>query len=92
MQQPDGSWPYTEPGATALAGLTLLECDVPATHRSIQKAAARIREAATRTTYTYSIALSILAVLPDAASFDVKILATHINHDVLSFGEQGDLV
>jgi chemotaxis protein methyltransferase CheR len=37
----------------------------------------------------YSIALAILAVLPDAARFDVKILATDINKDVLAFGEQG---
>ena len=37
----------------------------------------------------YSIALSILTVLPDAARLDVKILATDINKDVLSFGAQG---
>jgi chemotaxis protein methyltransferase CheR len=37
----------------------------------------------------YSIALSILSVLPDAARLDVKILATDINNDVLAFGEHG---
>jgi chemotaxis protein methyltransferase CheR len=37
----------------------------------------------------YSIALSILELMPDAARFDVRILATDINRSVLAVGEAG---
>jgi chemotaxis protein methyltransferase CheR len=37
----------------------------------------------------YSIALTVLSVLPDAMRYDVKILATDINKDVLAFGRKG---
>jgi chemotaxis protein methyltransferase CheR len=37
----------------------------------------------------YSIALTVLTVMPDAAKFDVKILATDINKDVLSTARNG---
>jgi chemotaxis protein methyltransferase CheR len=37
----------------------------------------------------YSIALSILQVAPDAGQWDVKVLATDINTDVLETGRQG---
>ncbi len=37
----------------------------------------------------YSIALTILSVLPDARSFDVRILATDINPHVLETGRKG---
>lgn len=60
MQQADGTWNYTEIGATALAGLALLECDVPKTDRSIVAAAKAVREAALTETKTYSVALSLL--------------------------------
>ncbi|HXG08530.1 MAG TPA: HEAT repeat domain-containing protein [Gemmataceae bacterium] len=60
LQQADGTWPYPEIGATALAGLTLLECDVPAKDPAVQKAAAAVRRAALRESRTYSLALSIM--------------------------------
>jgi hypothetical protein len=47
-------------GSTALAGLTLLECKVPANDAAVQKAADAIRLASTQVTFTYSVALSIL--------------------------------
>jgi chemotaxis protein methyltransferase CheR len=37
----------------------------------------------------YSIALSILSVFPDAAKYDVKVLATDINRNVLTTAKQG---
>jgi chemotaxis protein methyltransferase CheR len=37
----------------------------------------------------YSMALCILALMPDAWSFDIKILATDINKNVLSTAKQG---
>ena len=37
----------------------------------------------------YSIALTILSLLPDARSFDVRILATDINRHVLDVGRRG---
>ncbi|MDB5441258.1 MAG: chemotaxis protein [Caulobacteraceae bacterium] len=37
----------------------------------------------------YSIALSILEAMPDAASLDVRVLATDINQTVLTTGETG---
>jgi hypothetical protein len=60
VQGSDGKWPYAEIGATALAALTLLECDVPKTDKSIAEAAKAIREAALNETKTYSISLVIL--------------------------------
>jgi hypothetical protein len=60
VQQPDGNFSAGEIGATALAGLTLLVCDVPADDRAIQKAAARVRANAASVNQTYSVALCIL--------------------------------
>jgi tRNA A-37 threonylcarbamoyl transferase component Bud32 len=60
LQKADGTWPFTEVGATALAGLTLLECGVPPDDPAVQKAAAAIRRAGVALTHTYSLALSIL--------------------------------
>jgi chemotaxis protein methyltransferase CheR len=37
----------------------------------------------------YSIALSVLAVIPDAPQLDVKILATDVNKEVLAAGREG---
>jgi hypothetical protein len=56
----DGTWPYDQIGPTSLAGLTLLECGVPADDPAVVKAAAAVRQAALTTTQTYSLALSIL--------------------------------
>jgi hypothetical protein len=59
-QQANGTWQYEHIGLTALCGLTLLECDVPANDPAIRKAAHAVRSAAVDTDHTYSIALSIL--------------------------------
>jgi hypothetical protein len=47
-------------GATALAGLTLLECDVPDDDPAIRKAADAVRRASVGLTDTYSVSLAIL--------------------------------
>ena len=60
MQAADGTWPHNEIGATALVGLTLLECDVPANDPAVRKAAEAVRRAALRSNQTYSVALAIL--------------------------------
>jgi hypothetical protein len=57
---PDGTWPHREMGATALAGLTLLECKMPVDDPSVAKAAAAVRRASVSLDSTYSLALSIL--------------------------------
>src|SRR5262249_22118247 len=53
-------WPHADLGATALAGLALLECGVPATDDGVRKAAGVVREASVPLTHTYSLALAIL--------------------------------
>jgi hypothetical protein len=63
LQQADGNWPYQRVGATALAGLALLECGVPSNDPAIQKAAAAVRTTCIDlddTYTTYSLALSVL--------------------------------
>jgi hypothetical protein len=83
LQQGDGTWPHPQIGATALAGLTLLECDVPPTDPGLRKAADAVRTAAVHLTHTYSIALSILfldrlgeeADVPIIESLTVRLLA-----------------
>ncbi len=60
MQRDDGTWPHKEIGATALAGLTLLECGVPKSDRSVQQAAEAVRKAGLTLTHTYSLSLSVL--------------------------------
>jgi hypothetical protein len=47
-------------GYAALPGLTLLECGVPPTHRSVQQAAGFVRRNAARSDRTYELALAIL--------------------------------
>jgi uncharacterized protein (TIGR03067 family) len=62
-QTKEGLWPRQAKGtmgATALAGLALLECGVSADDPTIRKAAAALREGAIPLTDTYSIALCIL--------------------------------
>jgi hypothetical protein len=63
-QQPDGSWKWRNSkhpvGVTALAGLTLLECGVPAKDASVQNAARALREEAVNLGDTYELALSVL--------------------------------
>jgi hypothetical protein len=60
LQQDDGTWPHQDIGATALAGLTLLECGVPPDHRSVQRAAEAVRREGILLTHTYSLALTLL--------------------------------
>ncbi len=83
IQQADGTWGYPQVGATALAGLTLLECDVAPKDASVQKAADHVRRASVHLTHTYSLALSILfldrlgddADVPIIESLTVRLLA-----------------
>ena len=60
MQQLDGNWFHPKGGATALAGLTLLECGADKKDKAVQTAAANVRTAALTMTHTYSLALSVL--------------------------------
>jgi hypothetical protein len=87
MQQSDGTWPYDKIGATALAGLTLLVCDVPTDDKAVQSAAARVREAAPRLVDTYSLSLAVLFLdrldvvtdTPLIESMIVRLIAGHSN-------------
>jgi hypothetical protein len=60
MQREDGTWPHGEMGASALAGLALLECGVAADDAAVAKAAGVVRSRGIGCTHTYSIALGIL--------------------------------
>jgi hypothetical protein len=60
MQSPYGKWAHVRTGATALAALTLLECEVPPADPAIKAAARVLRREAPLMTDTYSVALSIL--------------------------------
>jgi hypothetical protein len=60
MQSQEGKWQHPEIGATALAGLTLVECGVDADDKAVQRAADAVRRASINLNHTYSIALSIL--------------------------------
>jgi hypothetical protein len=83
LQRRDGTWPHTENGATSLAGLTLLECKVPANDPAVEKAAAVVREVSPRLTHTYSISLALLFLdrlgdardVPLIESLTVRLLA-----------------
>jgi hypothetical protein len=62
-----GTWPFYETfvgpaktGATALAGVTLLECGVPPGDPVVQKAADAVRRAAVQLTQTYELSTAIL--------------------------------
>jgi hypothetical protein len=72
LQKEDGNWPFGRLGATALAGLALLECGVPASDPSIQKAAGAVRPMCLElddiyTTYSLSLAVLFLERLGDPA-------------------------
>ena len=60
MQRPDGTWTHPEIGATALAGLTLVECGVAKDAKPVKAAADKVRQASYTLTHTYSLALSII--------------------------------
>ena len=82
-QGADGTWPYPDIGATALAGLTLLECDAKPDDKAVRLAADAVRKASLTLTHNYSIALSILffdrlgdpADVPLIESLTVRLLA-----------------
>jgi hypothetical protein len=85
QQQANGGWQYltSSPGATALAGLTLLECDVDSQDAAVQKAAKALRPESIGLTKTYHLSLGVLFLdrLGDAAddvliqSMTVRLLA-----------------
>ncbi|MFL5246080.1 MAG: HEAT repeat domain-containing protein [Gemmataceae bacterium] len=70
-------------GATALAGLALLECGVPADDEAVQKTAQVVRVCSVDLTQTYSLSLSILFLdrlgdkedVPFIKSMTAKLLA-----------------
>jgi hypothetical protein len=70
-QAADGHWSYAgseiqrllagaDAGATALAALALLECDVPKDDPAIQKAATFLRSACNDLTFTYSVSACVM--------------------------------
>jgi hypothetical protein len=66
QQDKNGIWPYNtfsvtggSVGATALVGLTLLECGVPADDPAIQQAAKYVRKNAAGLDFTYALSTSI---------------------------------
>ncbi len=60
IQRADGTWPSGFIGATALAGLALLEGGAAPNDPAVIKAAAAVRQGVIRNTHNYSIALSLL--------------------------------
>jgi hypothetical protein len=83
LQRANGDWPHTEMGATALAGLTLLECGATPDDKAVSRAADFVRRASLRTIHTYSICLAILFLdrlgdpgdVPLIESLAVRLLA-----------------
>jgi hypothetical protein len=85
MQGPGGTWPWPEIGATALAGLTLLECGATPEDKAVQTAAEAVRRASVGLRHTYSISLAIQfldrlgdpADVPLIESLTVRLMAGH---------------
>jgi hypothetical protein len=76
-QTAQGPWPGTLPvGYTALPGLTLLECGVPATDPAVRKAAAFVRKACARLDTTYELSLAILFLDRLGDSADEPLIRT----------------
>ena len=83
LQGRGGTWAHAKVGATALAGLALVECEVPADDRSVARAADAVRRASPSLTDTYSLSLSLLfldrlgdpADVPLIESLAVRLLA-----------------
>jgi len=72
LQAEDGTWPSDKAGATALVGLTLLECDVPPADPAVHKAATYLRKNwpeinDIHTTYAISLAILFFDRLGDPA-------------------------
>jgi hypothetical protein len=74
----DGMWHHgsgeNHLGATALAGLTLLECDVPANDPQVQKAAELVRKYSVNCTHTYSLSLAIMFLDRLEEEADVRLI------------------
>lgn len=90
LQTGDGSWPphreageASTVGATALAGLTLLECGAKEGDEAVLRAAQTVRRACPNLTYNYAICLSLLFFdrlgdpgdIPLIESLTVRLLA-----------------
>jgi hypothetical protein len=60
LQRNDGTWPHEKLGATALAGLTLLECGVKDDDKAVVAAANVCRKRALTTLDTYSLSLIVI--------------------------------
>ena len=82
-QKPDGSWTTSQffldgfpVGHTALCGLTLLECGVPADDPHVTKAAAFVRQGAPQVEKTYELSLAILFLDRLADSGDEATIRT----------------
>jgi hypothetical protein len=62
QERSTGLWAFNEDrvGASALAGLTLLECGVAPDNEQLQRAARSLRRASISLTKTYSVALAII--------------------------------
>ncbi len=77
-QNADGSWGMNPDrfrgGATALAVLTLLECDVPPDDAQVKKGAEYVRNLAVTQNNTYSIALAILLLDKMREPGDVQLI------------------
>jgi hypothetical protein len=60
IQRVDGTWPHPRLGATALAVLALVECDVPVTDPAVLRGAAAVRLVIPNLQTTYDLALAIM--------------------------------
>jgi hypothetical protein len=78
MQRPDGTWTHPEIGATALAGLTLVECGVAKDAKSVKAAADKVRQAGYALTHTYSLALSVIFLDALGESSDTPLIESMI--------------
>src|SRR5262245_14000745 len=74
LQEGDGKWRHQETGATSLAALALLECDVPANDPVIQKAADYIRAQSPTITQVYSVSLAIMFLDRLGDSADIPLI------------------
>ncbi len=87
MQRTDGTWTHLRIGATALAGLTLLECGADKDDKAVKLAADKVREASYKLIDTYSLSLAVLFLdvldvptdTPLIESMIVRLMAGHTN-------------
>jgi hypothetical protein len=95
MQGQDGTWPQhaqapeTRIGATALAGLTLLECGCKDDDDAVKKAAAACRKVALTTLDTYSLSLLIVFLDRLDKPEDTPLIEAMIINLLASQNDQG---